>query len=143
MSMLAWISSITCNDKNNTAKTLNTLVSITYFAVFVLAIFLAIRDMNSLDNTASKVWLFLFAIFAPELYVIIHGLSSSSMGVSFFAETPVEVAFASRGATPLSSAFPTPSTDAHASNLADRIKTAGVKLHSQAADALSSLGSTL
>lgn len=145
--MLAWVSSITCNDRNNSAQTLNTIVSIIYFGVLVLSIFLAIRDMNSLDTTASKVWLFIFAIFAPELYVIIHGLSSSSLGMPFFSESPVEIPLASRGGGSIaSSLFPTPK--ATATPMAEHLKNAtqsNIQAHSEraASDVLSNLESSL
>lgn len=141
MSLLSYLSSVTCTEKNNnTAKVINALATVVYFAVFALAIFLAIRDMNSLDTTASKVWLFVFALFAPELYVIIHGLSSSSMGMPFFSETAVEVPFTA----PQGSQLLTPSSETPASNFAAHIKKASDKLNSQAAgDALSSLASSL
>uniref|UniRef100_A0A6C0C1X6 Uncharacterized protein n=1 Tax=viral metagenome TaxID=1070528 RepID=A0A6C0C1X6_9ZZZZ len=140
MSMLPYLSSVTCTEKNNnTAKVVNALATVVYFAVFGLAIFLAIRDMNSLDTTASKVWLFVFALFAPELYVIIHGLSSSSMGMPFFSETAVEVPFSmSHGSNSA-----TPSHEA-ATNMAAHIQKASDKLNSQSTvDALSSLASSL
>lgn len=140
MSLLSYLSSVTCTEKNNnTAKVINALATTVYFAVFALAIFLAIRDMNALDTTISKVWLFVFALFAPELYVIIHGLSSSSMGIPFFGETAIEVPFTS----PQASRLPTPSSGSPASKFSAHIKTASDNLNSQAAeDAISSLASS-
>lgn len=140
MSLLPLLSSVTCTEKdNNTAKVINAMATIIYFVVFALAIFLAIRDMNSLDTTTSKIWLFVFALFAPELYVIIHGLSSSSMGMPFFAETAVEVPFVTHQTQ---RAF-TPSSETPVSKFSDHIQKASDKLNSQVGDTLSSLASSL
>ena len=61
-----------------------------YIAIMALAIFLAIKDLNLLQHTSTKVWVMLLAIMTPELYVILHGISSSSIGVNFFSGSPVE-----------------------------------------------------
>jgi hypothetical protein len=88
--MLAYLASATSSDRSNSARAINAIVNILYIALTILAIFLAIRDMSTLPGTASKVWLFLLALCMPELYVIVHGLSTSSMGQSFFAEVSGE-----------------------------------------------------
>lgn len=73
------------------SKLINNLASFVYIVILGLAVFLAVRDMGSLHSTGPKVWLFCLAIFAPELYVILHGLSSSSMGMPFFSDAMVDV----------------------------------------------------
>jgi hypothetical protein len=136
MSLLAYISSVTSNDRNNGARTLNGLAQLTFIAAFALAIFLAIRDMSSLEGTAPKVWLFLFAVFCPELYVIVHGLSSATLGRPFFADSPVDMPFFS-GAHDSSAANSAASASSSSvSALASEIKKAvgegAQKLHSRA-----------
>lgn len=91
MSLLPYVIGVTASDRNNTAKAVNGLMSILFLVVLAVAVFLAIRDMGALQGTAPKIWLFLFAVFVPEVYVVIHGLSSSSMGVGFFSESLVDV----------------------------------------------------
>jgi hypothetical protein len=77
-------------DKDNQmAKTVSSTVTILYIILFVLAIYLAIRDMKFLPNTSSKIWLLLLAVLLPELTVILHGLSSSSQGIGFFDGSPL------------------------------------------------------
>jgi hypothetical protein len=61
-----------------------------YVLLFVLAIFLAIKDINLLSHTTTKLFVLALAVLIPELYVILHGISSSSMGVSFFTGSPIE-----------------------------------------------------
>jgi len=75
------------DSKNQTFKN---FVMAMQFAVFALAIFLAVKDLNLLSHMSTKVWVFLLAALMPELYVILHGISSSSMGVGFFSGSPVE-----------------------------------------------------
>jgi hypothetical protein len=91
MSLLPYLISVTSSDRNNTAKAVNGLVSIIFLVLLALAVFLAIRNMGSLQGTATKIWLFLFAVFVPEVYVVIHGLSNASMGLGFFSESLVDV----------------------------------------------------
>ena len=91
MSLLPYLIGVTSSDRNNTAKAVNGVMSVLFLILLALAVFLAIRDMGALQGTAPKIWLFLFAVFVPEVYVVIHGLSSSSMGVGFFSESLVDV----------------------------------------------------
>ena len=65
-------------------------IQILYYILTAVAIFLAIKDMSFLERTSTKVWVFLLSIFFPELFVILHGISTSSMGVSFFTGSPIE-----------------------------------------------------
>ena len=140
MSLLPYLSSVTCTDRdNNTAKVINAITTIVYFGLFALAIFLAIKDMNSLEHAASKIWLFIFALFAPELYVIIHGLSSSSLGLPFFSENAVEIPFSTRPVQP----SPSPTNDFATDKMADHIKKASNNLNSDVSDLISSIGSSI
>jgi hypothetical protein len=140
MSLVPWLTIATSNDRNNSTKTLNAIMSITYIAILALAAFLAILDMGSLEGTAPKVWLFLLAVFAPELYVILHGLSSSSLGLPFFSRTLLEVPGSAHMPSSVSSASP-------ASALASEIRKAATRLKCGAKEtaraAISSAGSTL
>lgn len=77
------------NDKNNTRTTIATILAVVYFILFVLAIYLAIRDMQFLPHTSTKIWVFVLAFFLPDLYVILHGISASAQNVGFFAGSPL------------------------------------------------------
>ena len=90
------------------------LMNLLYIAIVAVAIFLAVRDMSMLTHTTTKVWLFLLAVTVPELYVILHGISSSSMGIGFFSGSPVQGSASVKDLlkglkTP--SSFTTPSSD--------------------------------
>jgi hypothetical protein len=91
MTLICFLTSLTGNEKNNAARSLNMCVMIGYLVVFALAIFLVIRDMGSLHDTPTKVWAFVLAFFLPELYVILHGLSNASMGAGFFHEAMLDI----------------------------------------------------
>ena len=78
------------NDKSGQGmKTVASIIGLVYIMLFVLAIYLAIRDMQFLQRTSTKIWVLLLAILVPELYVVLHGISSSAQGVSFFAGSPM------------------------------------------------------
>jgi hypothetical protein len=55
------------------------------FLLLAVAVYLAVKDMKYLPKTSTKIWVLLLSILAPEVYVILHGISSSSQGISFFA----------------------------------------------------------
>ena len=130
MSLLLFL----CNDseKNHVRRTVAAFV---YVAVLGLSVFLAIMDLSAVDGTKTKVWLFLLAIFAPELYVIMHGISSSSLGLPFFGRTLLELPSAHH----LDSPPPQGALAGEIHKAAARIK-AGAHA---AASALSSVGSQL
>ena len=108
MSLLAFLvaTSGPSADKNESglSKLVNSTASLAYVLLLALAVFLAVRDMSALHTPAPKIWLICLAVFAPELYVILHGLSSSSMGMPFFSdalvEVPASLAHASASVTP-------------------------------------------
>lgn len=78
------------NDKSGQGmKTVASVIGLVYIVLFVLAIYLAIRDMQFLQRTSTKIWVLLLSILVPELYVVLHGISSSAQGVSFFAGSPM------------------------------------------------------
>jgi hypothetical protein len=78
------------NEKSSQgAKTAATILAGVYFVLFVLAMYLAVRDMEFLPHTSTKIWVLVLAFFLPDLYVILHGISSSAQGVSFFAGSPM------------------------------------------------------
>ena len=91
MTLMSYLASLTSTERNNTTVALNGALSILFLIVLVLAVYLAIRDMGALPGTAPKMWLFIFALFMPELYVILHGLSSSSLGLNFFSESLISM----------------------------------------------------
>jgi len=80
-----WISQ--AEEKN---KTLKNILTILWYAILVLALFLAVKDMGMLTHGMTKVGVILLAAMFPELYVILHLISTSSMGVGFFSGSPIE-----------------------------------------------------
>ena len=130
MSLLLFLSG---NNEKNHLK--NAVVTFLYVAILALAVFLAIMDLGAIDGTKAKVWLFLLAIFCPELYVIMHGISSSSLGLPFFGRTLLELPASHH----LDSASPQTALAGEIHKAAARIK-AGAHA---AASALSSVGSHL
>ena len=66
------------------------MITVLWFLFLALAIYLAIKDMNLLTHTSTKIWIFGLAVIFPELFVVLHGVSTSSMGVGFFSGSPVE-----------------------------------------------------
>lgn len=81
---------VNTNDKSSQGvKTASGIVTVVYFILFVLAIYLAARDMQFLPNTSTKVWVLLLAFFLPDLYVLLHGISSSAQGAGFFSGSPM------------------------------------------------------
>ena len=91
MTLMSYLASLTSTERNNTTVALNGALSILFLIVLVLAVYLAIRDMGALPGTAPKMWLFIFALFMPELHVILHGLSSSSLGLNFFSASLISM----------------------------------------------------
>ena len=76
--------------------TFGTLAVLAVLALLGLSVYLAVQDMAMLDRTSTKVWVFLLAALLPELYVVLHGISSSSTGRGFFEASPIEGAGAFR-----------------------------------------------
>jgi hypothetical protein len=111
MSTLALLVSLTDQDKNNSTRSFNSLLTWLYLAAFGLAIYLAIRDMGLQVRSSTKMWVFLLAALEPGLYICLHGISSSMSGAGFFAGSPV---VGSGGSTPsfLSSMESTPASTA-------------------------------
>jgi hypothetical protein len=91
MSILSvWLASQ--EEKN---KGMRMMITVLWFLVLALAIYLAIKDMNLLTHTSTKIWVFALAIAFPELFIVLTGISTSSMGVSFFSGSPVESSMSS------------------------------------------------
>lgn len=146
MSLLPYLISVTSTDRNNTAKAINGLTTVLFLILLAVAVYLAIQDMASLQGTAPKVWLFLFAVFVPEVYVVIHGLSSSSMGVGFFSESLVDVpAFSGTMGHGSSAASQTPMSSfaSEIKKAAEHIKASVGKAKTAAESSISGAGSTL
>ena len=89
MTTLALLTSMTDNDRSNTSKTFNAIMTFFMFALLVLALYLAIRDMSLQMHTSTKVWVFLLAALEPTLYCVLHGISTSLSGNSFFQSSPI------------------------------------------------------
>jgi hypothetical protein len=86
MSLLSiWLASTESKD-----KAARRAVQIIFWVLLALAVFLAVKDMGLLQHTSTKIWVLLLAISFPELYIVLHGISTSSMGVNFFTGSPVE-----------------------------------------------------
>ena len=71
-------------------KSTRMTIQIIFAVLLALAVFLSVKDMGLLTHTTTKIWVLLLAVSFPELYIILHGISTSSMGVSFFTGSPVE-----------------------------------------------------
>ena len=101
MSILSvWLASQ--QEKN---KGMRMMITVLWFLVLALAIYLAIKDMNLLTHTSTKIWVFLLAIVFPELFLILSGISTSSMGVGFFSGSPVESRMSSNWFKPKSKSW--------------------------------------
>ena len=86
MSLLSiWLASTETKD-----KAVRRTVQVIFWVLLALAVFLAVKDMGLLQHTSTKIWVLLLAITFPELYIILHGISTSSMGVNFLTGSPVE-----------------------------------------------------
>ena len=93
MTLMSYLASLTSTERNNTTVALNGALSILFLIVLVLAVYLAIRDMGALPGTAPKMWLFIFALFMPELYVILHESLISMPNVAMSAAKSPASAF--------------------------------------------------
>lgn len=87
--MLALLFASTQSEKTAQSKTTSIVIVIIYLVLVALAVFLALKDMGQMHSTSAKVWLMLLAVGFPDLFVILHGLSTSSHGLSFFAADPI------------------------------------------------------
>ena len=93
MSLLTLVlCSVFCDrdERNKANHCIGTVAVAVVLGVLGLSLYLASRDMSLLSNGATKVWVFLLALLMPELYVVLHGVSSSSAGLGFFEGAPVE-----------------------------------------------------
>ena len=54
----------------------------------LLAVYLAILRMPSLESPAARCWMLALAVVMPELFVILHGLAASGGGEAFFSLSP-------------------------------------------------------
>jgi hypothetical protein len=72
------------NKQSQVARTTATISTFIMFLLLAVAVYLAVKDMKYLPKTSTKIWVLLLSILAPEVYVILHGISSSSQGISFF-----------------------------------------------------------
>ena len=88
--MLHILNMIGKKDKDKASEALHSIFTVLSFVVFVLSLYLGVRDMSHVRSGWTKFWVMALAIFMPELYVILHGIQSSAMGVPFFKGTPVD-----------------------------------------------------
>ena len=135
MTLLSFMHSVTSTDKQKSTAATNTTVSVCYLIVLALALYLAFRDMGALPGTGPKVWLFLLAAAFPDLYVILHGLSSSSMGVGFFSDAMVDM----HSMTPTHGASPASHGSSMAHKAAESVHKASEAAHKLAAKASSAV----
>ena len=87
MTTMSWLCGI--GDKHETSAW-TMFLNVIYLVLLGLAIFLAIKDMGMVPHTATKIWVLALALFVPELFIILHGISTSSMSVNFFSGSPIE-----------------------------------------------------
>jgi hypothetical protein len=96
----------TDKSSSHMVKVVSTIVTVMYLLIFILGIYLAVKDMQFVPHTATKFWLLALGIIAPELYILGHGLTSSAQGIGFFSGSP----FPSPGAMSSSMASTMPAT---------------------------------
>ena len=77
-----------CQDEKNKGARITLMV--VYGVLLALALFLAIKDIGLVTRTGTKVGIVLLALAFPELFCILHLISTSSMGVGFFSGSPIE-----------------------------------------------------
>lgn len=65
-------------------------MNVLQLVIIGLAIFLAVKDIGMVPHTSTKIWVIALAVLMPELFVILHGISTSSLGVNFFSGSPIE-----------------------------------------------------
>jgi len=101
MSLLSiWLASQ--EEKN---KGTRMIIQVIFGVLIALAVFLAVKDMGLLSHTSTKVWVLILAVTMPEIYIILHGVSTSSMGVNFFTGSPVESKMGSDFFKPMSKSY--------------------------------------
>lgn len=89
MSLLCWIATATQYDRSNTSHVINTVTTVVMLLALLLAIYLAIRDLGFLQNTSTKIAVLALAIIYPDLYILLHWISTASAGVGFLSGSPV------------------------------------------------------
>jgi hypothetical protein len=89
MSLLCWIATATQYDRSNTSHVINTVSTVVMLLALLLAIYLAIRDLGFLQNTSTKIAVLALAIIYPDLYILLHWISTASAGVGFLSGSPV------------------------------------------------------
>jgi hypothetical protein len=101
MSFLCWLATATQYDRSNTSRVVNMATTVLMIAALLLAIYLAIRDLNFLPSTSTKIAVLALAAIYPDLYILLHWISTSSAGVGFLSGSPVTPL----SATPYSAGF--------------------------------------
>lgn len=93
MSMLALLLCATSREsegRSAVGHTVSILAVVATLALLGLSLYLAIKDVDNLPNLSTKLWVFLLAFCLPELYVILHGISTASMDIGFFESASLE-----------------------------------------------------
>ena len=67
---------------------LRSVFFIIFIVLLVLSLFLCYKDTKNVGSRSTKFWLYLMAIVFPDLYVILHGIQTSSMNSGFFSSSP-------------------------------------------------------
>lgn len=101
MSLLCWLANATQYDRSNTSRFVNMATTALMIGALLLAIYLAIHDLGFLQSTSTKVAVLALAAIYPDLYILLHWISTSSAGVGFLSGSPVTPL----SATPYSTSF--------------------------------------
>ena len=98
MTTLCWLG---MNSTKQETTAWGMFMNVLWLVILGLSIFLAIKDMGMVPHTATKFWVLALAVLLPELFLVLHGISTSSLGVSFFSGSPMEAGMSSfkRGAS--------------------------------------------
>ena len=134
MSLLCWLANGTQNGNSNPSKTINTVVTTMMIVMLVLAIYLAIRDMSFLPSVTTKMAILALAILYPDLYILLHWISTSTTNVPFLSGAPM---------TPLSYGPSASSSPFDLSLVADGSSSPEATLQSSMAEPLSSMSSDM
>lgn len=89
MSSLTYVSAMTKDERSNTARVINAITTFVQIGLIVVALILVVRDLSSVKGASLKFAILALALLMPELYVILHWISTSSMGLGFWTGAPL------------------------------------------------------
>lgn len=87
MTTLTWLG---LNSDKRQATAWGMLINVIQLVLLGLALYVAIKDIGLIEHTATKIWVIVLAALVPELFLCLHGLSTSASGISFFGGAPIE-----------------------------------------------------